>query len=271
MSGPSTSDWGTGRRWGTWANVVLQALLLLALLSVVSLLARGHARRIDVTSRRSFSLGAATEDLLRTLPYPVTVWLNGQIYATSQDRSLSTAMGRTLDLLREFELRNPDKIKLRVVGDQVDREMQRHWPTVQPATIYLLADLGGRFNKRVVEIYQLYHGDHATGELAQYRGEAVLTQALRELGAGVRRFVYETEGHGELSSSNRAQLQAFKELLTRNEGVEFRKFPIATYKSVPPDCDVLIVMGPAQPFGDAEIGVLKDYLERGGTSSAHRS
>ncbi|MGF7473751.1 hypothetical protein WFJ45_23710, partial [Salmonella enterica subsp. enterica serovar Minnesota] len=90
---------------------------------------------------------------------------------TSQDRSLGTAVDRTLQLLREFELRNPSKIKLRTVSSgNVDADFRKNWPTVQPATVYLLADLGaGRLNKKAVEVYQLSHGDHATGELQQYR------------------------------------------------------------------------------------------------------
>jgi hypothetical protein len=267
VNAPAPSDWGSGRRWATWANVVLQGVLLLALLAVVSLLARGHARRFDLTSRRSFTVTAATEGLLRGLPYTVTVWVNNAKYATSNDRSLSTALTRTMDLLHEFEHRNPDKFRVRLVSDETqESELFRHWPSVQPATLYFRADLGpGRENKRVVEVYQLYHGDHATGEIGEYRGEALLSQAIRELGAGVRRTLYETEGHGELSTADPRYLSNFKSMLSSQEGVEFRKFPIATYKSVPPDCDVLLVMGPAQPFADDEIGVLKDYLERGGS------
>ncbi len=266
MSAPAPSGWTSGRRWSTWANVAVQSVLILALLAVVSLLARGHASRLDLTSRRSFTVGAGTEDLLRRFPYPLAIWASGDLYSTSQDRSLAAAVSRTLELLREFELRNPGKIKLRVVSGTGDAEFRRHWPGVQPATVYFLADLGsGRVNKKTVEVYQLYQGNSATGEIAHYRGELVLAQAIRELGAGTRRILYETEGHGEMSTSDPRQLGRFKDLLGVNEGVEFRKFPIATYKSVPPDCDLLCILGPAQPFADAEIGVLKDYLDRGGS------
>jgi hypothetical protein len=261
------AEWGARRRWATWANVLLQCVLLLGLLSVVSLLARAHARRFDLTSQGTFSISSATEDLLRHLPHELTIWLSNEMYATSQDRSLGTAVDRTLQLLREFELRNPGKIKLRVVSrDGADAEFRKHWPTVQPATVYLLANLGsGRVNKKAVEVYQLYHGDHATGALAQYRGEPVLSQAVRDLAGATRRVVYETEGHGEVPTADQRQLGVFKELLARNEGVEIKRLALADVKSVPPDCDVLCVFGPSQPFSDYEVGVLKDYLERGGS------
>jgi hypothetical protein len=262
-----SAEWGARRRLLTWFNVALQSVLLLGLLAVVSLLARAYARRLDFTSQGSFSIPASTEDLLRHLPHELTIWMSDEMYATSQDRSLGTAVQRTRQLLREFELRNPGKIKLRVLSrDGADAEFRRHWTTIQPASVYLLADLGaGRVNKKVVEVYQLYHGDHATGALGQYRGEPVLSQAIRDLAGATRRVVYETEGHGEIPTADPRQLGHFKELLSRNEGVEIKRLPLADVKSVPPDCDVLCVFGPAQPFSDYEVGLLKDYLERGGS------
>lgn len=255
------------RRAATWLNVLLQSALLIALLAVLSLLARAHAKRFDLTSESTFTVPAATDDLLRHLPHDLTIWMSNEMYSTSQDRSLGTAVDRTLKLLREFELRNPAKIKLRVVSSgQAEPEFQRNWATVQPATVYLLADFGGgRVNKKAVEVYQLYHGDHATGELGQYRGEPVLAQAIRDLGGATKRVLYETEGHGEMPTADQRQLGVFKELLQRNEGVEFKRLPMTDVKAVPPDCDVLCVLGPAQPFSDYEIGLLKDYVERGGS------
>lgn len=262
-----SAAWDSRRRAAAWVNVVLQCGLLLALLAVVILLARAHGRRFDMTSQGTFTVTPATNDLLRSLPHDLTIWMSNEMYSTSQDRSLGTAVDRTLQLLREFELRNPAKIKLRVVSrDGADADFGKHWATVQPATVYFLANLGGgRVNKKAVEVYQLYHGDHATGELGQYRGEPVLAQAIRELGGTTRRVVYETEGHGEIPTADQRQLGFFKELLQRNEGVEFKRLAASDVKSVPPDCDVLCVFGPAQPFGDHEIGVLKEYLERGGS------
>lgn len=262
-----SAEWSGRRRAATWANVILQCVLLGALLAVVSLLARAHARRFDVSSRGTFRISAATEDLLRRLNYDVTIWINDSRYSAAEDKSLDLAIERTRELLKEFRLRNPERIKVVEVSKQgVDPALRQHFAAVQPATLYFLADLGNkRINKRVLEVYQLYHGDHATGELAQYRGEPAIAQSIRELGGTVRRVLYETEGHGEISTADKMQMGVVRELLSRNEGVEFRSLDTAKYKSIPADCDLLAIFGPAQPFGDEEIGLLKDYVERGGS------
>jgi hypothetical protein len=137
---------------------------------------------------------------------------------------------------------------------------------MSPATIYVLAELGtGKTNKKAIEIQQLYDGNAATGELTAYRGEAVLVAAIRELAGAVKHKVYESEGHQEYVTGDKSTLGILQTHLTIDEGIEFTRISLNEYKTVPVDCELLMIMGPAQPFNPHEIEVIRDYLERGGS------
>jgi hypothetical protein len=244
----------------------VESVLVLALIVVVSLIARKAPKRFDLTSERAYALSSTTEDQLRGLRSDLTIWLNtdpGDV----QDKSLGVALVRTAGILEEFRRRSPHvRVTLLGPGQVPDALHRQHWTTVSPATLYLLLDdkAKGKTNKKTLEIYSLFEGNAMTGELHHYRGEAVLAHAMRELGGDVKRFVYESQGHGELVTGD-PQLQAFRQLMTANEGVEFRPLPTAEYKAVPPDCQVLLVMAPGKPFLAEELGLFRDYLERGGS------
>ncbi len=268
MSDPRPSDWTAERRAAAWLNLVVQAVILLALLVVVNLIAHRSPKRIDVTTQQSFHLSDPTEDSLRALSYDVQVWINPLQYDMSGDQSLQVAVLRTQNLLDEFCLRTK-KIRVKMISpDDKDEmlEFRKHWSTISPATLYLVATLGtGKTNKRAIEIQQLYDGNSVTGEVTAFRGEAMLIAAIRELAGAVKHIVYESEGHQEYVTGDKSTLGALHRTLTVNEGIEFHRLPLDDFKSVPVDCELLMIMGPAQPFSPHVIEVIRDYIERGGS------
>lgn len=267
MSETRSSDWTPKRRALAWFNVVLQAVLLLALLVVVNLIARNSPKRFDLTQRRSYQLSNQTEDFLKSLPYDVEIWLNSDRYSITQDKSLSVALQRTQTLLEEFKGRTRRlTVNYISAGEKdVHPRFRQHWNMMTPATLYILATLGtGRTNKKAIEIQQLFEGDPVTGEVRSYRGESVLVTAIRDLGGGVRRIVYESAGHQEFMTADKLHMGGFRHHLTENEGIDFRPISLIEYKGVPTDCELLVIMGPIDPFQPHEIEVIRDYLERGG-------
>jgi hypothetical protein len=258
-------DWGRRRRAGAWLNVAVQSVLVVGLVVVVSLIARKSPARWDLTSTRAFTLSSTTADLLRGLDFDVTIWMNTDP-GESQDQSLNAAMSRTIGILGEFRRRS-SRIRVNVLarGQSPDPVFAKHWSTVSPATLYILSeDKAGKTNKKTVETYSLFEGHPGTGQLHHYRGEAVLAQSIRELTGTVKRIVYEVAGHGELLTAMPA-MGGLKQLLAGNEGVEFRALPMADVSMVPTDCQILLVLGPSLPFQAEELGILREYLERGGS------
>jgi len=267
----TSAGWDRKRRLATAGLVLLQVAALLGVLVVANLLARKFPKRIDFTSRRTYGLSALTEEALRTLEPSLTVWVNGSEYdpAASQDKSIPNAVLRTFELLEEFKLRNP-KLRYYAIAAQGIPEgelFQRHWTSVHPTTLYLLAEFpkesGRAPNKKMIGFHDLYEGNAMTGDLTSYRGEAVLVQAIRELGGGRKRIVFQTEGHQEIVTEDRRALGYLTQYLAKNEGIEIQRLATDA-RAIPTHGDLVMILGPGQPFSDHEVGLLRDYLERGG-------
>ena len=186
----------------------------------------------------------------------------------SNDKSLQVAVVRTQNLLDEFSLRTK-RIRVKTIDpDNKDEmlEFRKHWSTISPATLYIVASIGtGKTNKKAIEIQQLYDGNSITGEVTAYRGEAILITAIRELAGAVKHIVYESEAHQEYVTGDKSTLGVLHRTLTVDEGIEFHRIPLNDFKSVPVDCELLMIMGPALPFTPHEIEVIRDYIERGGS------
>lgn len=268
VPGDATGEWGTRRRALVWVNVCVQSLLMLALLVALTALGRKSGKRFDLTVHQANELSPLTEDALRGINFEVTVWMNASTYVTVEDRTLGAAWDRTRSLLEEFKKRSP-RIQSYFMGE-ADPDaialVTRHWPNPTPNTIYLLATFPDKKPaKRTVELYQLYQGNPSTGEITSFHGENVLLQALRELAGGAKRIVYESEGHQEILTEDKQRLSTLQHFMTQNEGAEIRRFNASLTQSVPEDGDLLLVIGPAQPFNTSELEVLRGYLERGGS------
>lgn len=270
MKAGSPKAWGTRARAWAWAHFWIQILLLLTFLVLANLLAGKVGGRFDLTSRRSFGLDPVTEDALRRLDYDLEVWLTPWEFAlnTGDDKSLRVAWARTSDLLEEFRKRTA---RFRVTYiNPLDRgeaaRLMRHWPQVLPNTLYLLATHGPeRVNKKTIDLMQLYEGDPRTGTIVAYRGEAVLLQALRELAVSTKRLVFETFGHKEILTEDPRSMALLTQHLISHEGIEFRRLDTAGNMKVPEGARMVVVLGPAAAFQPAEVEILREYLERGGS------
>ena len=255
------------RRSLIWIQQGIQLVVLLGLLVMINLLAAKFPARLDVTSRQTYALSAMAEDLLRNLKYDVEIWVNTDA-GMSEDRSFPNGMTVLGEMLEEFR-RRTDHVKVYFfTGPNTKRydEFQRHWSAVTPATLFILAHLdGNRTNKKTVDIQETYQGNPTTGEVSVFRGEPLLVQAIRDLGGATKRIVYESEGHREIVTADARRMSTLSNFLRLNEGVEIRRLPLNEYKTIPVDCDLLMIMAPEQPFLDNELEVIREYLERGGS------
>ncbi|MBI3855021.1 MAG: Gldg family protein [Planctomycetes bacterium] len=262
-----TTEWGSRRRTMAWVHHGIQGAVLLGLLIMLNLLAAKFPSRMDMTSRRTYALSAMAEDLLRTLPYDIEIWVNLDP-GMSEDKSLPNAMAVMGEMLEEFR-RRTDHVKVYFYQGANTKRLdafQKNWSAITPSTLFILASLpGGRENKKTLDIQELYQGNPTTGEVSIWKGEPMVIQTIRDLGGNTKRIVYESEGHREIVTADVRKMSTLTNFLRLNEGVEFRRLPLNEYKSVPVDCDLLMIMAPEQPFLDDELDLIKAYIERGGS------
>lgn len=102
--------------------------------------------------------------------------------------------------------------------------------------------------------------DFTESALTEEKLTNAIARASREL-----RTVYFLTGHGEYSISNteHAGLSTFKQLLADNN-INSKILMLGISKTIPADCDVLIIAGPKSQLTQNEENLIADYLIQGG-------
>lgn len=99
------------------------------------------------------------------------------------------------------------------------------------------------------------------GKKASFRGEAVLTNAVKGLIESRKAKIYFTAGHGEFSPRDFG-LVGLSELAKalRRDYYEVAEVDLRKTGKVPADCAVLVIVGPVRAFARAEERAISDYL-----------
>ncbi|MCM1245317.1 MAG: GldG family protein [Roseburia sp.] len=88
--------------------------------------------------------------------------------------------------------------------------------------------------------------------------EGQLTAALQNVTSDSTKKMYYTSGHGE------GELNAsFTDILGKSN-IDYEEFATSSAKSVPEDCNILLVNAPEYDMNEDEYAVLSDYLKEGG-------
>ncbi len=254
------------------AGQVLQLAGLVAavvLAVVVNVVGARHFARWDWTAARRWSLSPATVETLHTLEEPVDVWVVvgpgepleqtlRQLLLAYQAESSRLAVHwidpdrdavQLVDLQRRFGLEAGRTEEGRVATDAivVVASGERHW-FLTPRDLFEQAD----------DVH------------VKPREERAMTQAIRSVLGGERAKLCFTVGHGELSlepeRDEREGLGAVRELLEKNN-YELRSVDTSAPDAHEPfrDCTVVVVAGPAAPFGADEANRLRAWLLQGGS------
>lgn len=215
-------------------------LLLVAMATLLALLARDHPVQWDVTQNNRNSLSKASLDTLKQLKGPLTV----TAYATQQDPRMGDVRKLIHDFFRPYQLAKPD-LKLEFID-----------PTEQPK---LAASANVQINGEMVVKY----GDKSE-HLTELK-EQTFTNMLMRLARAQERLVMQLEGHGErkLNGPANHDLGEFgKQLAVK--GFQTGTANLAVAQDIPDNTSILVITQPQTDLLPGEIDKLKRYLDQGG-------
>ncbi|MEX0270852.1 GldG family protein [Leptolyngbyaceae cyanobacterium UHCC 1019] len=246
LESPSSGQPGFWRRRSTeaGANAVVSTLAVLAILGLINFLAAKNVSRVDLTENQQFTLAPQTQELVRSLPQPVKVWVFDK-QQNPQDRELLESYQR-LGKQFSFEFVDPQaapslakQLEMKNIGEVI-LERSPNQPTNQ--------------RKQFVQAVN-----------AQDRlSEVKLTNAIEQINSDRKSTVYFLQGHGEraIDGGKGAMDQAVKLLGDKN--FIGKPLNLAESRKLPEDADVIVVAGPQKPLLAAEVTTLKTYLDKGG-------
>jgi len=214
--------------------VISYGVVVLAILTVLNVLADRYNKSYDSTSNKRYSLSEQTIKIVRGLKQPATITYYDQ----------STRFAQAKDQLDQYANLSP---KIRV--DYVD-------PDKKPE----LARVAGikNYGTAVVQI-----GDRKE-EAKSLTEEGITGAFIRDLKTTTRTVCF-VEGSGEhaIEDSDRNGYSRFKDLLGKDE-YQTKSVNLLLKAEVPSECTVLVVGGPDSDYQQPEVDAITKYVEDGG-------
>ncbi|MCE0485144.1 MAG: GldG family protein [Methylacidiphilales bacterium] len=240
---------------------VINLLLVLGILIIVNYIGFVHYDHRDLSSSQFYTLSPKTEDVLKKLTSPLTIYTYLDLSKQAQDDQIAT-------LLKEYERVGGKNVLVEKIDPNYDinravaLQKQLKFDGNDHLIIFSYKDAAPRFVKQD----DLYETNPMTGQSNGFKGEQLFTSTILSLIEGKVSKVYFTVGHGEhplqdLTAPNGYGLvgQGLK-----NENVETDNLNLAQKGDVPSDADAVVIAGPVVSFSPMEADALGRYLANKG-------
>jgi ABC-type uncharacterized transport system involved in gliding motility auxiliary subunit len=210
-------------------RILSQSLLVIALLIAVNSLIVPNSGRLDLTENQLFTLSSQTQQLVKSLPKPLKVW----IFSQQPPAKMS-------ELLVNYQKLNP----------QFKYEFARFG-----------SDNAQKFKVEVANEVHLEFGNKkqllATLNPGQSLTENILNAGIEKITSDRQEQMYFLQGHGEPS----LEAAAMKALQAKNYLVK----PLVLAQSpIPTATNLLVLIGAQKPLLPTEVKAIDQYLDRGG-------
>jgi hypothetical protein len=270
MSASPRPSFSPGRRWLIAASVAVSAAAAAALVAMANFLAAHHFQRFVWSDTGDYRLSSATLQLLRSLTNEVRV----TVFFDKDEQPLFDHVNALLD---EYAIASPQVSIERV--DYVrgspaaaQRVKEKYRLSFQHDKNQIIFDCGGRV--KIIhqtelsdyDVSRVLSGESREVKRTAFKGEALFTAAVLSVVEARRAKAFFLHGHRELDpASDSAQFgyRGFAQLLALNN-VETQPLSLHGTNTVPDDCQLLVVLGPADRIPDLELARIDAYLNQGG-------
>jgi len=218
------------------ANAVLSSIFALGVLVLLVYIADRHSAGWDWTKTKRHTLSPQTLKVVRSI--------NKEVNVVAFYDVNSQEFVRVRDLLKRYEAANP-KIKTRVVDPRIEPALARQYEVTGTGITVFEAD-----GKR---------------ERVSFGSEKEFTGALIKVTRDKKPTVYFLQGHGEHTYDSFAD-EGYGMLKSGLERLNYqvKELKLLTEKTVPKDCDVLVIAGAQRDLFPQEKQAIKSYLDKGG-------
>jgi hypothetical protein len=263
----SKPSFSRARKWSISLNVVLSILALLAVMLMLNYLAARHYWRLPLSFNAQTELSPMTHRVLSGVTNPVKVI----VFFEKQEPLFDSVWS----LLKEYRFSCPkltveavdyiaspgaaqeiqSKYKLRPLADKdlIIFECQGRTRIVTSGELSEL-DMSGLMSGKSKEVKRTH-----------FKGEMMFTSAILTVTNPRQLKACYLQGHGEhgLEDDNKSfGYSKFKEVL-RDNNIEVQTLRLDGPTEIP-DCHVLIIAGPRDPFLPDELAKIDRYLKQGG-------
>ncbi len=224
-------------------GALISTLSVFVILGLLNFLAVRNLYRVDLTDTGRLSIAPETQQILKNLKQPVTLYLFDKSQSP-EDRELLQNFRRQSPNF-SFEFVDPDANpalakKFDIKNSNQSRDVHLELPS----------------KNRKVFVQSLTP--------QQPISESRLVSSLLQIQSDRKPRIYFTQGHGErsLDPGEKNYGEAFK--LLQDKNFEVLPLNLAQTLKVPIDAAAVVLAGPSKPFFDAELKAIQDYLDQSG-------
>jgi len=241
-NGNQTNFW---QRRSTQAgtSALISTVSVFVILGLLNFMAVRHLYRVDLTDTARLSIAPETQQILKNLKQPVTLYLFDK-EQSPEDRELLQNFRRQSQNF-SFEFVDPDANpalakKFEIKNSNQSRDVHLELPS----------------KNRKLFVQSL--------SPQQPISESRLVSSLLQIQSDRKPRIYFTQGHGErsLDPGEKNYGAAFK--LLQDKNFEVLPLNLAQTLQVPIDAAAVVLAGPSKPFFDAELKAIQDYLDQAG-------
>jgi len=226
----------TGRQARYGSNAVIMSVAFLGIIALLNFLGVRHAKRIDLTAEKKFSLSAQTTQVLANLKAP--------IHVTAFFQQTNNRRQDAEDLLKEYAART-DKFTYEFVDPDLKPALARQFQITSYGTLVFQ-----RGDKKQ-NIFGLQEQD--------------FTSAIIKVSRDQSPVVYFVTGHQERDPKSSAQ-GGYSQIsgLLQKDNYTVKSLNLAVTNTVPSDAAVVVLAAPQLPLVNEELQRLTDYVDKGG-------
>jgi hypothetical protein len=222
----------------------------------------------DMTKAQKFTLSQKSIEQLKELAGPLTILVKGNLrvyqpesndYDMQAEELLGTYKATGNQVSVEYLADDDASVgKLKAAAEKLHRKNEE----LPAGTVILLyKDQAKSFH--VQDLYETRPMPMGNRVMQShvFKGEEVITSAILQMLDSKKPKVYFVRGHGERDVEGRDQKGvSFMQERLQGDNMETATFLLPSAEKVPDDADLVLVIGPRQPFAPKELEVLKDYV-----------
>jgi len=235
-------------RFGTAATVMVS--IFIGIVILINAISVGNYHRFDATGVAQFTLTSQTKDTLIDLETPVKVLC---FFTPLDPFGIDSYI---TNLLSEYQ-NYTDELSI----DYIDPDEYPDQARQYGIQIYSTVVFESENRRRLVWPQEILLIDSTGQQIIGVEAEHAFTSAVLEVTGIVQKKVYFLTGHGESSiDTNYSYVR---------EGLFDNLYKIGTIdllieRSIPDDCDALIIAGPRSSLNESEVEIIQNYLENDG-------
>jgi len=252
-------------RWIRFTNLILQAVLWLALFGGLNYIALNHTSRFDLTKNRRHSLSAETKSYLDRLERDVKVVVT--LTEDNENEEVAQAYRDITGLLREYSYATRGREKGRIIVHGINvyqnRREAEELGIDQPNSVVLICGE----HRRVMPLSEFYRvaGRGKEVHKESFLGESALTAAILDVSNPDKKKIYFIAGHGEMRPDDTSRVRGLSQLAfeLRQRNYELVGLDLRLVQKIPADADhgVIIIASPQNRFQPAEEEMLRNFLQ----------